>query len=153
MNEPKNPLEDPADRPIALDDAFFYGPHKNSPDMPTRPMAIFLAELRALGMLLGHGEDFIVLWDADVARHGLVEDAVGFQIFASKSSWYELEAHVRVHPIGKDGIICRTLCFTDDPAPHWFVGRRFSPRFRSPDAPRRLRSYEDFEWPFSMVRR
>lgn len=116
--------------PVCKNATFFYGPHKHSPDLEVKPVEAFLVDLRALARHV-HRELW-VLWDLDVG-YLVGERAVAFQLFTGAGDWHGYHTLVRVHVIGADGYIYLTFCFTDEPAPHWFVGANtghdlFSPR-------------------------
>lgn len=107
--------------PVCKNATFFYGPHRNSPDLKGKSVDAFLPDLHELAEHI-HAE-IGVLWDLDVG--GLInERAVAFQIFTGEGDWHGCHTLARVHVLGGDGYIYLTLCFTDDPAPHWFVGAR-----------------------------
>lgn len=127
-------------RGIVPNCTYFYGPHKNSPEMKYLPMDNFAADLDELATHVH--DELAVRWDQDAAA--LFVGATGLQLFTGAAPWDVIpETLVRVHAVGEDGFIYRTACFAVDPAPHWFFDAN-GPRWQGGAVP--------ISAPFSMIR-
>lgn len=116
------------------DETYLFGPHKNSPDLATLAMALFLPGLEQLSRWRDDYREIAIRWDHDASE--FFEDAVGLQVFTGASNWPSTAGLIwtlaRVHAIGDDGYLYTSVCFATDPAPHWFVGHELPTRTLRP---------------------